>query len=119
MAASRQPNLSLSQALEISDDPTISLAEKNCAISCTVVSGASEPSTEFAPIPSRVPVDRVLAFGAGATTGASRRHDHLGCAPSDYNDGSRQMSGLRDTRFALRRRSVYVTYWNSDSLERF
>src|SRR5262249_38736803 len=38
-AASRSP----------SSHPTISLPEKNCAISCCAVSGASEPCTEFSP----------------------------------------------------------------------
>src|SRR6266566_4645021 len=32
-----------------SPHPTISLPEKNCAISCCAVSGASEPCTEFSP----------------------------------------------------------------------
>src|SRR6185436_544193 len=32
------------------DQPTISLPEKNCAISIAAVSGASEPCTEFSPI---------------------------------------------------------------------
>jgi hypothetical protein len=37
----------------------------------------------------------------------------------DYSDGARQMSGMRRNGFALRRHSVYVTCWNSYSLERF
>jgi hypothetical protein len=36
-----------------------------------------------------------------------------------YSGGSRQMTGMRESRFALRRRIVYVTSWYSDSLERF
>src|SRR5262249_19211908 len=35
-----------------SPHPTMSLPEKNCAISCCAVSGASEPCTEFSPTDS-------------------------------------------------------------------
>ena len=34
----------------LTDQPTISLPEKNCAISIAAVSGASEPCAEFSPI---------------------------------------------------------------------
>ena len=46
MRSSRSAGLALSAI----DQPTISLPEKNCAISIAAVSGASEPCTEFSPI---------------------------------------------------------------------
>src|SRR5258707_829001 len=47
--------------------PTISLPEKNCAISFSAVSGASEPCTEFSPIDRK-------------STRLNSRHPHISYA---------------------------------------